>query len=152
MITVSDNDSAITLYEHMGHDQVENFLKDYGFNDSSFLSPPKTTPNDSATFFEKLYKGQIVNREFSQKMLDVLFRQRLNDRLPKYLPLGTHVAHKTGELDTFKHDAGIVQYQGNDDYLIVVMTDTPDPENAAEITAQISKDVFDYFKNKKQSI
>lgn len=147
MITVSDNDAAITLYEHMGHEEVEKFLQNNGFNSSSFVSPPKTTARDIADFYEKLYKGQVVNREYSQKMLDVLFRQRLNDRLPKYLPNWTRVAHKTGELDTFKHDAGIVE-SANGDYLIVILTDTPDPENAAEVTAQISKDVYTYFSQK----
>lgn len=145
MITVSDNDAAITLYEHMGHEEVEKFLQNNGFTASSFLSPPITTAHDIAQYYEKLYKGQIVNREYSQKMLDVLFRQRLNDRIPKYLPANTRVAHKTGELDTFKHDAGVVELEGSD-YLIVVLTDTPNPENAAEVTANISKDVFDYFQ------
>lgn len=147
MIVVSDNDSAITLYTHIGEDKIEDFLKRFNFTGSGFGSPPKTTPKDIAAYFEKLYKGLIVNREYSDKMLELLFKQRLNDRIPQLLPGDVRVAHKTGELDTFKHDAGIVEIQDNA-YIIVVMTDTPTPQNAVEVTAQISKDVYDYFSRK----
>lgn len=147
MIVVSDNDSAITLYSNIGEDKISDFLKRHNFTASSFGSPPKTTPKDIADYLEKLYKGLIVNREYSDKMLEILFKQRLNDRIPKYLPEQIRVAHKTGELDTFKHDAGIVELEGND-YLIIVMSDTPNPQNAAEVTALISKDVYDYFASK----
>lgn len=147
MITVSDNDSALTLYTHIGEDKVSDFLKRNNFISSSFESLPKTTPKDIADYLEKLYKGTIVNREYSDKMLELLFSQRLNDRIPKYLPQDVRVAHKTGELDTFKHDAGIVELDNND-YILVVLTDTPTPQNAAEVTALISKDVYDYFSRK----
>lgn len=147
MIVVSDNDSAITLYTNIGEAKIADFLKRNNFISSSFESPPKTTPKDIADYLEKLYKGTIVNREYSNKMLELLFHQRLNDRIPKYLPHQIRVAHKTGELDTFKHDAGIVELKDND-YIIVVMTETPDPQNAVEVTAQISKDVYDYFIQK----
>lgn len=147
MITVSDNDSAITLYTHMGTDQISEFLNRYGFANSLFESPPRTTAKDIGDYFEKLYNGRIVNRDYSIKMLQILVNQKLNDRIPKYLPQDLKIAHKTGELDTFKHDAGIVELKDND-YIIVVMTETPDPQNAAEVTALISKDVFDYFSQK----
>ncbi len=146
MIVVSDNDSAITLYSNIGVDKIDQFLIASNFTGSGFGSPPKTTPKDIADYFEKLYKGLIVNRNYSDKMLDLLFKQRLNDRIPQLLPKDVRVAHKTGELDTFKHDAGIVELENND-YILVVLTDTPSPENAAGVTAQISKDVYDYFKN-----
>lgn len=144
MIVVSDNDAAILLYTNIGNDQIVNFLKKYSFNSSQFSSPPTTTAKDIADFYEKLYKGTIVNRQYSDKMLELLFKQRLNDRIPKYLPQEARVAHKTGELDTFKHDAGIVETPSGD-YIIVVLTDTPNPQDAAENIAVLSQKIYDYF-------
>lgn len=144
MIIVSDNDSAITLYTHMGTDKITDFLKKYNFTNSMFETSPKTTAKDIADYFELLYNGRIVNRNFSIKMLEILVGQRLNDRIPKYLPKEVKIAHKTGELDTFKHDAGIVNGP-NGDYILVVLTDTPNPQEAAENIAVLSQKIYDYF-------
>lgn len=107
-------------------------------------SLPQTTPHDVMLFFEKLYKGEIVNKFYSDEMLSLLKRQQINDRIPKYLPEGIPVAHKTGELDRVKHDAGIV-FAPTGDYIFVVMTDSSNPMSAAERTAILSKDFYHYF-------
>ncbi len=147
MIIVSDNDSALLLSHQLGVDNITNFLKNNGFKTSKLESPPETTAYDIGLFYEKLYKGEIVDKNASEAMLTILKRQRLNDRIPKYLPEEVEVAHKTGELDTFKHDSGIIF--GKNPYVLVVLTDTEDPQAAAENTAEIAKEVFNYFENKK---
>lgn len=151
MITVSDNDSAITLYTHMGTDKITGFLKKYNFANSVFETPPKTTAKDITDYFNLLYNGRIVNRDYSIKMLQILIQQKLNDRIPKYLPQEIKIAHKTGELDTFKHDAGIINGP-NGDYILVVLTDTPDPQSAAENIAVLSQKIYDYFSNQRSTI
>ncbi len=68
--------------------------------------------------------------------------QRINNRLPAGLPAGTSIAHKTGDLDGYVHDAGIV-YGPKTDYLIV-MTSGPWPGvgNAPAVFADFSSKVF----------
>ncbi|MEM4270897.1 MAG: serine hydrolase, partial [Candidatus Pacearchaeota archaeon] len=83
----------------------------------------------------------------SGEMLALLKKQNLNSKLPKYLPENTVVAHKTGELGEYSHDAGIV-YKDSGDYIIVVLSKTQKPLDANEKIAQISKAVYDYFKSK----
>lgn len=150
MIIVSDNDSAITLYTHIGTDKITGFLKKYNFENSIFETPPKTTAQDIADYLDLLYNGRIVNRDYSIKMLEILIGQRLNDRIPKYLPQDVKIAHKTGELDTFKHDAGIINGPSGD-YILVVLTDTPNPQEAAENIAALSQKIYDYFKQENIS-
>lgn len=147
MITVSDNDAGVLLYTRLGNDEITGFLAKNGFNDSTFTSSPQTSAKDVANFYEKLYRGAVVDPQYSAKMLSLLLRQRINDKLPQYLPKGTKIAHKTGELDTFEHDAGIV-YSPGGDYIIVVLTDTPDPQLGSETVAGLSKTVFDFFTQK----
>lgn len=144
MIIVSDNDAAYLLTSRVGIDEIDNFLKKYGLKNSSIAQPPVTTAQDIASLFEKLYKGEIIDRDASDKMLELLKHQRLNDRIPKNLPENVKVAHKTGEIDTFKHDAGIVF--GKKPYILVVLTDTKNPQEAADWTADFSKTIYEYFE------
>ena len=81
-------------------------------------------------------------------MLQLLKIQKLNNKIPRYLPKDTVVAHKTGELDPFTHDAGIV-YTPNGNYIIVVLSKSDDPDLAENRIADISKNVFNYFQNNK---
>jgi beta-lactamase class A len=147
MIVISDNYAAILVSSRSANVNVVSFLKKYGLEDSIYSKPPITTASDLAIVLEKIYKGEVIDKSYSQRMIDILKRQRLNDRIPKYLPENIPVAHKTGELELNKHDAGIV-FLETGDYVIVVMSDTDDPTVASEKIAKFSKSVFDYFNKK----
>ena len=75
-------------------------------------------------------------------MINLLLAQKVNDRIPKYLPANIKVANKTGELEGLRHDAGIV-YGKKGDYIFVFLTDTPNPPDATETIATISKQIFE---------
>ncbi|MEX2028357.1 MAG: serine hydrolase, partial [Candidatus Curtissbacteria bacterium] len=161
MIIVSDNDAATLLYTRIGVGEVSDFLTKNGFTGSAFGSPPKTSAKDIANFYEKLYKGAVVDRQYSDRMLALLSRQRINDKLPKYLPEEVKIAHKTGELENFEHDAGIVYLESGDyalndsevnkpSYIIVVLTQANDPVTGSETVAKLSKAVYEYFTKSPQ--
>lgn len=146
MITVSDNDSATVLIGEVGMSGIQKFLAEYGFLNSDFQNTPTSTPSDIGLFFEKLYKGEIIDSTNSLSMMSVLERQKINDRLPKYIPSGVLIAHKTGELDNYKNDAGIV-FTKKGDYIIVVMSKTNNPDIASEKIARYSEAVYNYFSS-----
>jgi beta-lactamase class A len=151
MITISDNYAALLLGSRIRLSKVESFLKINGFKESNIGitgGMPMTTAYDTAVFFEKLYLGKLVNEEYSNKMLQLLKAQKLNSKIPKYLAPNIVVAHKTGELDKYSHDAGIV-YTQNGDYIIVVLSKSDDPNSAKNLIATISKAVFNYFQEDK---
>ena len=143
MITISDNYSAHILYLTIGWSKVGEFIENYGLNNSSTDSMT-TTASDTLSYFEKLYNGELVSKASSDEMLEILKKQELNDRIPKYLPKSVEVAHKTGELGAVKHDAGIV-YGQTGDYIIVLLSETNNQTTAAEIEAKISEKVWKYF-------
>jgi beta-lactamase class A len=147
MITISHNYAAFLLAEKVRLSNIASFLKVNGFAQSSVGidgSQPTSTAHDTALFFEKLYNGQLANTQATKEMIDLLKGQRLNKKLPKYLPAGTFIAHKTGEITSFSHDAGIV-YSPNGDYIIVVMSKSTYPPGAVERMAVLSKNVYTYF-------
>ncbi len=147
MIVVSNNYAALALTKKIGLQSLEEFVHDEGFAGSSAKIPPSTTASDIALFYEKLYKRKLVSKDADREMMDILKQQQLNDRLPKYLPQETAVAHKTGELDFYKHDAGIV-FSPKGDYVIVVLSETQDPDQASEKIADFSKKIYEYFEDK----
>jgi beta-lactamase class A len=148
MITISHNYAALLLADKVGTGKVEKMISTLGLKESSYgntKGPPTTTAYDTANYFELLYKGEIVDADYSKQMIEVLKKQQLNDRIPKYLPKGTLVAHKTGEIDYYKHDAGIV-FTNAGDYILVVLSKSEFPGGAAERVALLSKAVFDHFE------
>lgn len=142
-IVVSHNYAALLLTNRVRIATMRDFLKATGMSRSNVGQPPLTTAEDTALFYEKLYKGELVSKTYSKEMLSILKRQQLNDRIPKYLPDSLQVAHKTGEIYTFKHDAGIV-FSPYGDYILVVLSESNSPSQAAERIAQVSKAVYDY--------
>lgn len=156
MITISHNYAALLLAKQVRLAKIEAFLKENGFKESKVGTSgalPKVTPFDIALFLEKLYKGELADQEHSQKMIELLKNQKISDGLPNYLPdeqsteRSVAVAHKTGDIEGFKHDAGIV-FTGKGDYIIVIMSESASPTGAQERIAILSKAVYEYFDKK----
>lgn len=107
-----------------------------------------TTPKEIASFFEDLYNGRIIDGDYSKRMLELLSRQKINDRIPKYLPEEIKIAHKTGDIDFFEHDGGIV-FTPKGDYIIVVFSESRIPDAAGRKIAELSKGVYEYFNKER---
>jgi beta-lactamase class A len=150
MITVSDNHSAILLAQKLGWEKITQLMHQEGLTRTSLIDYPQTTAKDIAKLLEKVYLGQAVNKEASKEMLDLLLKQRVNDRIPKYLPEEIKVAHKTGELDTVRHDAGIV-FTPNGGYILVVLTDTIRQDFTKNQVALLSQEIYNLFEKNLSS-
>jgi cell division protein YceG involved in septum cleavage/N-acetylmuramoyl-L-alanine amidase len=147
MIVVSSNDAGVALFDRLGRESVEEFAHQIGMSDT-WLIPDRliSTPRDVASLLEQMATGRLVTTQASTAMMNTLFREEINDRLPKYLPSGTPVAHKTGDLDYSAHDAGIV-FTSRGPIVIVVMTEVLDRKEAAtESIAILAKFVYQYFE------
>lgn len=152
MITISDNNAALLLSEKVRLANVAYFLQKQGLLNSRLGTDnkgPTTTPLEIAIFLKRLYEGKIIDSSYSKKMLDLLKWQKLNNKIPKYLPEDLSIAHKTGEFDEFNHDVGIV-FVSSGDYIIVVMSksDVSSRYLAEERISILSKDVYEYFNTK----
>jgi len=77
----------------------------------------ETSPRDVSKVLELMYAGQWVNDKASKQALDIMKLCQTNGRIPKYLPKGTPVAHKTGTMDRVANDVGIV-YTPKGDYIL----------------------------------
>jgi beta-lactamase class A len=80
----------------------------------------QASPSDIADLLVKLYKGELLDRQWTDYCLGVLSRQKYNSRIPRLLPAGTVVYHKTGTLEGIVNDAGIIEL-GPDNHVVVVV-------------------------------
>ena len=144
MITLSDNGAALALWHLFGGDTIDATLARAGMPDFhvTFDSTGNTvaTPRAIGTFFWLLARKELVSAAASERILARLQRQTINDRLPAALPKQTVVAHKTGNLDGFIHDAGII-FTPTGERIVVVMTSDA-YEGANEFIAEIAQIVY----------
>lgn len=96
-------------------------------------------------------EGKAISPEASTAMLDILHQQRFRSGIPAGLPDDARVAHKTGEISTVAHDAGIVYLDGRDAYVVVILTEwDPDLDGRQETIARISRAVYGYMTGRKE--
>ena len=119
-ISVSDNPCGLSLLSTTQLTVPKLRAEGYARTDLSGLYPV-TTAGDVAKLFEHIYKGDLLSKASNRLLLGALKQQTVNDRLPPGLPKGVSLAHKTGDLDGYAHDAGIV-FGEHSDYIVVVLS------------------------------
>lgn len=80
------------------------------------------TPRDLTRLAQLIFEGQTPDRETSDGILEILLQQQLNDRLPRLLPTGTRVAHKTGTLSGIRNGSGVIYASDTSHIAISVFT------------------------------
>ncbi|MCI4446249.1 MAG: serine hydrolase [Candidatus Aminicenantes bacterium] len=158
MVTESDNTAANILIDKLGFDYINRVFREIGlekttlnrrmidFNAREQGLENYTTAAEMTELLEKIYYGQCFNREISERCLEILKKQKINDRLPRYLPKDVIVAHKTGLEREVCHDAGIV-FTPYGDYIITVLVHTWGGPAAAKIfIARLSSYFYQVFK------
>jgi beta-lactamase class A len=94
-----------------------------------------------------MYEARFCSPAHAAEMIDILCAQRFNSGIPAGLPAAVRgaarVAHKTGEISTVTHDAGLVFLPGRPPYALVILTGTPgDAPERFDPVARISARVF----------
>jgi len=142
MLKESDNTAFAMMTRNLGINRVTDFINNYGFGQTDFINNT-TSPKDVGVFLEKLYKQEIMGKDYTNEMIGFMQNTSFEDRLPYYLP-GVKIAHKIGSWDGAYSDAGIV-YGKKGDYIIVVMTDGADYTEAVNAMRKLSQVVYNYF-------
>jgi len=111
------------------------------------------SPSDFSALLERLWKGEILDRKWTAYCLGVLSRQKYRTRIPRLLPAGTRVWHKTGTLAGIVNDAGILEVQtreGRRDPVVVVVflreVQQGQEEAASELIAKIARAAWEAWR------
>ena len=129
MIVLSDNTATNLVLEKVTTDAVNEYMAKLGLEDTLSLRKiggggdsrawiddqrnrlfglGRTSPRDMVRLLEMMEKGEIVSKEASADMIAILRRQQLKDGIGRGQPDTTPVASKSGALDRFRADVGIV--------------------------------------------
>ena len=100
--------------------------------------------------FRQVHEAKILAPENRDRLFEILFQQRFNAMIPAGLPEGAkaRVAHKTGEISTICHDAGMIFLPGRAPYVLAILTEYPAAGAAAnrhKTVAAISSAVYRFL-------
>jgi len=158
MIYESDNTATNIITNIIGINNLNNYFKKIGLKNTYLLRKVAdyssrrngkenyTTAEDMGNLLERFYRKNFINEKISDECIKILKLQRINDRIPKYLPVSVLVAHKTGLERNICHDVGIV-FTKKGDFIICVLTKNGNLKSSKEFIAKISLLVYNYFKN-----
>jgi beta-lactamase class A len=145
MITISDNGSALALWRILGGANIDATLEKAGVDNFHIavdhFEDNWATPHAIGTFFTLLANRQLISAAASDRMLARLERQQINDRLPAQLPPNVVIAHKTGNLGSVTHDAGII-FTKTGPRVVVAMTWDALDDDAANFISSIGSLVY----------
>jgi beta-lactamase class A len=159
MITTSSNLATNLLLSVVGTDAVNETLKELDVEDGIEL---KRGVEDELAF-EKginnmvtadgllrilvlLSQGKAFSPALSRRMMDILHGQEFNQGIPARLPKGARVAHKTGEISTVAHDAGVVYLPKRKPYVLVVLSEwEPSGTGRSRTIASISHTIYEFL-------
>jgi beta-lactamase class A len=154
MIVSSSNLATNLLLDYLTVEEAQRVLREAGVNgidlrrgvddtkahDRNFNN--ETTAHGLLELFATL-RGDFLSKASRDRAINILLQQRFNSMIPAPLPAHASVAHKTGEISTACHDAGIVYLPEREPYILVVLTEVAAEANGRrEAIAKISDVVF----------
>jgi beta-lactamase class A len=156
MISTSSNLATNLLLDLVGLETVQRSLDELGLDGIDIRRGVederafevginnRVTADGLAALLRLIAEERAFTPELSREMLDILHAQEFRDGIPARLPRAVRVAHKTGDISTIAHDAGVVYPEGRKPYVIAVLTEwSPDAAGRAAAIAEVSHAVYE---------
>lgn len=149
MLNYSDNNATSLLFNNLKTEEINDVMDGMDVANNPRNDTNSISVHGYSGFFRILYNASYLNREMSEKALQLLSLQEFPQGIYAGVPRGTIVASKFGEHDWLKrgedkqlHEFGIV-YHPNGHYILGVMTQGNDFERQAEIIRDISRLIYE---------
>ena len=135
MITTSSNLATNLLLDLVGLDVLQRSIDGFGLDgidlrrgvedETAFEHGinNRITANGLVGLLRLIGEERTYSPALSRQMVDVLHGQQFKSGIPAGLPRGARVAHKTGEISTIAHDAGLVYLPDRRPYALAVLTE-----------------------------
>lgn len=161
MITVSSNLATNLLLDYIGIEYTAEVLRQAdvtgvhlrrGVQDEKAFEADmnnETTAEGLVQLFAAL-RGDFLSKKSRERVIHILLEQKFTSMIPAGLPSHATVAHKTGEISTACHDAGIVYLPEREPYLVAILTQVDAEKNGhRETVKKISEAVYEAVTGKK---
>lgn len=162
MIATSSNLATNLLLDLVGAEYIRSVLKELGIagidlrrgvDDEAAFSAGlnnRVTGNGLVALFRLIEDGQALSEDAAGAMLEILHQQEFRSGIPAGVPEAVRpdaqFAHKTGEISTVNHDAGIVYLPDRPPYVVAILTEWErGASGRKETVAAISRLIFDHL-------
>jgi beta-lactamase class A len=106
----------------------------------------RTTAEGLVHLLRLIAEERAFSPELSRYMLEILHDQEFRSGIPAGLPANARVAHKTGEISTVAHDAGIVYLPHRKPYVVAILSEwEPETTGRSPTIAAASYLVYEYI-------
>jgi len=102
----------------------------------------EVTANGLLKLLRLIADGKAYSQAACDEMLEIMLDQQYRSGIPAGLPKAARVAHKTGNISTVHHDAGIVYLDGRKPYVLVILTQFGPEQGRGTAVADVSRDIF----------
>ncbi len=155
MLIYSDNTATNIFINELGMDAINARMQSIGLTKSRLnrvmmdtLAAKQgrenvVTAGEMNTLLTKVYRHQVATSALCEEMLSILKENDDSLTIPRLLPRGTVVAHKTGTLAYVRADAGIV-YAVNP-FVLSVFVEGVSTAEAERIIGEIALICYTYF-------
>ncbi len=154
MITLSSNLATNLLVDVIGIRTIQQALDELEIDGMRVLRGVEDQPafeaglNNEVTangllkLLRLIADGKAYSKTACDEMLKIMLDQQYRSGIPAGLPKAARVAHKTGNISTVHHDAGIVYLEGRKPYVLVILTQFPAETGRGTAVADVSRDIF----------
>ncbi len=157
MIVTSSNLATNVLVDLIGLEEIRRILRELGLEDGIQIHrgvederafqqgiSNRATAHGLLRALRLIEERTALPVDASEDMLEILHGQEFNSGIPAGLPETARVAHKTGEISTVAHDAGLIYLPDRQPYVLVVLTSWEKERGGRhETIARISEVVHD---------
>jgi beta-lactamase class A len=154
MITKSSNLATNLLVDVVGIGSIQHALDEMdidgvkilrGVEDQAAFNAGlnnEVTANGLLKILRLIAEEKAYSKQSSKEMLEILLEQQHRSGIPAGLPKAVRVAHKTGNISTVHHDAGIVFVEGRKPYVLVILTQFGAEIGRGAAVADVSRDIY----------
>jgi beta-lactamase class A len=163
MVQTSSNLATNLLVDLLGPETIQDVLRSHDVRGVDVLRGVEddaaweaginnTVTADGLVRLFRVVNDETLSKSSTEAMREILLGQEFRQGIPRGLPddvrADAEIAHKTGEISTVAHDAGIVTLRDRAPYVLAILTEwQPDVSVSGrhEALAAISREVYQFI-------
>ena len=148
MIIESDNTATNVLLKYFGIENIKNtYMQRYMLDEKAIKNGLNNymSQKDMLDIFTLLFSKKILNNELCEKTINILYNQRCQNQIMRYIFEPVKYAHKTGLLDYLSHDVGVMNIKDKLFYIGISVWNSSDKDGDKKLIGNIGKIIYYYL-------
>ena len=154
----SDNTATNVLLKYFGMENINNYIinvlnikntyvQRYMLDEKAIKNGLNNymSQKDMLDIFTLLFSRKILNNELCEKAINILYNQRCQDQIMRYIFEPVKFAHKTGSLDYLNHDVGVMNINNKIVYIGISIYNSNNKKENKKLIGNIGKKIYNYL-------